>query len=423
MHSEDRQLRAQHQLSQFAGRPIYFFDTRYLLATAKAVADWNPQRLEAAIAPRVEHVLAGAGDYVAVEKGFYVVFTGSADAAREKADAICTDILTHFYGPGHAHHAERLRRKATLDELNRDLDLGSREDRKGTRGDPGRSPVPASHIERSVSRRVHAPVTNPAETPEDAEQFLHDLSALFQRHLVAGAEEDAPLFSPIWDSRKGRITAFACRLGAVPRDAGTAEPTPGATQCRADVAVLAAACRGAQHLVARGDVALISVPVHTETLSWTKTRSAYVDVLGHIEPRALALIAPRIVGLHAGLNLADVALWARALRRHAHWVFVHLPNADIDMSRFGLLGVTGFGISVRVSANDEHALDGLGIQAAKLAGICLRQNAVAIAYDVASPRELALLKKHGVRFMSGPAIGAASELPAAVAELSCPDVA
>jgi hypothetical protein len=422
MHDKDRQqLRAQDQLSRFAGRPIYFFDTRYLLATAKAVADWNPKRLEAAIAPRVEHVLRGGGDYIAVGNGFYVVFAGSADLARETADAICTDILTHFYGPGHASHAERLRRKAAVDELNRDLDSASREDRNAMRENGGRNPAPAS--ERSVSRRVHASTANPAETSDDAEPFLHDLSALFLRHLVAGAEGDEPLFSPIWDSKKGRITAFACKLGAVPWDAGTLEPTPGATQCRTDVAVLAAACRGAQHLIARGDVALISVPVHAETLSWTKTRSAYVDVLGHIEPRALALIAPRIVGLHAGLNLADVALWARALRRYAHWVFVHLPNADVDMSRFGMLGVTGFGITAQTNPSDEHALESLAAQGTKLAGLCLRQNAVAFVYDLASQRELALLKKRGVRFMAGPVIGPAAGLPAAVSELSFSDVA
>src|SRR5262249_39142311 len=161
-----------------------------------------------------------------------------------------------------------------------------------------------------------------------------------------------------------------------------------ASQCRADVAVLARACRGALHVIERGDVALISVPVHAETLSWTKTRAAYAGVLGRIDSRALALIAPRIVGLNAGSNPADLALWTRGLRRHAHWVFAHLPQADLDMSRAGLLGVTGFGITAGAMGSDGQALEALGIQAARLAGLCLRQNAVAFAYDVATAREL-----------------------------------
>jgi hypothetical protein len=270
------------------------------------------------------------------------------------------------------------------------------------------------------SRGVH-PNTDTADS--EAEQFTNELKNHFRRHCLAPEKQGASRFSPIWDSRKGRVTAFACGLDATPRDAAAPEHTPGAAQCRADVAMLAAAARGARHVAERGEVALISVPVHAETLSWSKTRAAYVDVLGLIDRRALALIAPRIVGLHAGSNLSDVALWGRALKRHAHWVFVHLPNADIDFSRAGILGVTGFGITARPNANDGHALEALSQQAAKLASLCLKQNAVTFAYDVATTREVLLLKRKGVRFMAGPAIGPAEEFPSAAGELSFPEVA
>ncbi len=407
MQLEDRRhILGQDQLSQFIGRPIYFFDTRYLLANVKALAGWNPIRLEAAVAPRVEHVLGSADQYIAVQSGFYVIFANrGVEVARERADAICADILSHFYGPsGHAPHADRLRRSASLEELGSDLGL-------------------ASQSERTHARAPRAAQPSPMDAHEsDAEHFASELKALFQDRRLLQAQ-DASLFSPIWDSRKGRITAFACGLGASPRDSATVEKTPGAAQCRADVAVLAAAYRGARHIIERGDVALISVPVHAETLSWTKRRAAYVDVLGQIDSRSLALIAPRIIGLHPGSNLADVALWARALRRHAHRVFVHLPNPDIDVSRAGNLGVAGFGITARVGTSDEHALDALGAQAAKLAKICMRQNAVAFAYDVGSTRELLLLQKKGVRFMAGPVVGLPAMLPSAVAELSFAEIA
>jgi hypothetical protein len=407
MHIEDlQQVRHQDQLSQFAGCPIYFFDTRYLLANVKALAGWNPMRLEAAVAPRVEHVLEGSDQYIAVENGFYVIFASrGVGAARDAADAICTDILTHFYGPaGHAQHVDQLRRVASLEELSGDLGI-------------------AANSGRASLRMPRASQPKPADPESDAEQFANELNALFHRHRLARANDGTTSFAPIWDSRKGRITAFACGLGASPRDLGAAEHTPGAGQCRADVTLLAAATRGARHLVERGEVALISVPAHAETLSWTKTRTAYIDVLGQIDSRCLALIAPRIVERDAGCNLADVALWARGLRRHAHWVFVHLPSADVDVSRVGNLGVTGFGITARGSSGDEHMLDALGAQAAKLASLCARQNAVAFVYDVASTRELFLLKKKGVRFMAGPVIGPAAEMPAAATELSFTEVA
>ncbi|HYM18073.1 MAG TPA: hypothetical protein VEU06_05875 [Micropepsaceae bacterium] len=406
MHIEDPRQIKRDQLSQFTDRPIYFFDTRYLLANAKALADWNPTRLEAAISPRVEHVLGTADHYVAVQNGFYVIFGSRAvEAAREKADAICADILTHFYGPaGHAPHIDRLRRPASVEDMGKDLGI-----------------VPPS--ERQSGRPSRAVHPNPDTADSEAEQFANELKTLFRRHCLAMEKEGASRFSPIWDSRKGRVTAFACGLDTTPRDAATPEHTPGAAQCRADVAVLAAAVRGARHVTERGDVALISVPVHAETLSWSKTRAAYIDVLGLIDSRALALIAPRIVGLHAGSNLSDVAQWGRALRRHAHWVFVHLPSADIDVSRAGLLGVTGFGITARPITNDGHSLEALGQQAAKLANLCFKQNAVAFAYDVASTRELFLLKRKGVRFMAGPVIGPAEDLPSTAGEIFFPEVA
>ena len=405
MHIEDPRHLKRDQLSQFTDKPIYFFDTRYLLANAKALAGWNPMRLEAAIAPRVEHVLGSSDHYVAVDSGFYVIFgSRAAEAAREKANAICSDILTHFYGPkGHAPHIEHLRRPASLEDLGSDL---------------GIDPIPER---ASRPRRAVRPNADTADS--EAEQFADELKTLFRRHCLAPAKDGAPRFSPIWDSRKGRITAFACGLDTTPRDATLPEHTPGAAQCRADVTVLAAAMRGVRHVVERGDVALIGVPVHAETLSWSKTRAAYIDVLGLIDSRALPLIAPRIVGLNAGSNLSDVALWGRTLRRHAHWVFVHLPSVEIDFSRAGLLGVTGFGMTARASTNDSHTLETLGQQAVKLASLCLKQNAAAFACDVASARELSLLKRRGVRFMAGPVIGPAEELPSAACELSFPEVA
>src|SRR5262249_9977753 len=110
-------------------------------------------------------------------------------------------------------------------------------------------------------------------------------------------------------------------------------------QSKIDIAVLAWATRGARRIVKRGEIALVSAPLHVETLSWSKTRNAYLDVLSQIEPRSLTLIAPRIVGLDSGSNLAQVIQWSRALHHYVRGIFVHLPGINFDFSRTGILGV------------------------------------------------------------------------------------
>jgi hypothetical protein len=177
-----------------------------------------------------------------------------------------------------------------------------------------------------------------------------------------------------------------------------------AAQTKLDIAVLAWAVGAARRLLSLDRIALISAPLHVETLSWSKTRNAYLDVLGQIDPRILALIAPRIMGFDAGSNLGQVPQWTQVLRRHVRGVFVHLPSTNFDFSSAGSLGSTGFGLT----AHTNRAT--LGEEAARLARIADDQNAVSYIDNVISTADLSILKRKGIRFVSGPLIGLPAEL-------------
>src|SRR6185503_11329145 len=125
---------------------------------------------------------------------------------------------------------------------------------------------------------------------------------LFEDRLLSSADDNEKVpYSPIWDCRKSHIGAFGLGMGAVSKRSMEKPHTApdalvlAAAQSKLDVAVLAWAVGAARRLRALGKIALISAPVHAETLAWVKTRHAYVDVLSQIEPQLLSLIAPRIV--------------------------------------------------------------------------------------------------------------------------------
>ncbi len=115
-------------LAHFAGNPVYFFDTRFLLSKVPALAGWSAAKLEAAITPLVEPTL-GRGDarYI-TETGFYVVF-GSFDpfAAQETASEISADILGSLFGPGDYSQetVQRLCHQASVQNLVEDLGVPS----------------------------------------------------------------------------------------------------------------------------------------------------------------------------------------------------------------------------------------------------------------------------------------------------------
>ena len=348
-------------LAKLVGNPTYFFDTSFLLANVASLAGWNQSRLEAAIDPRLDAALSRADVHFSAPNGFYVIFASpNVNAAHNTAKAICADILRHFYGDAeyNPEHAEKVCRPSSVQSLADDLGvllgmLGSEE-------------------EAAAAERAHTPAAEePADGEDEKRAFKRELMELFQAQLASPSDGAKFLFSPCWDSKKQQITSFACDVGGPGTDPAAADSKvvfPQAeTACRLDVTSLAVATAGVRHITARGDVALVSVPLHVETLSWSKTRNAYFEMLGQIDPRFLAFLAPRVVGLDAGANLNPVAQWIAGIRRRTRWSFVHLPNLHLDFSRVGAFGATGFTMTIpSLSGSKPARLKALADEAARL---------------------------------------------------------
>jgi hypothetical protein len=189
-------------------------------------------------------------------------------------------------------------------------------------------------------------------------------------------------------------------------------------QCELDVMALAAAARGVLHLRSRGDVAFVNVPVHCETLAWSRTRWAYLAVLSQIEPGLLPFLSPRITGVHEGYNVNATAPWITELRHHVRWAFVHLPNLNFELSKSPALGLTGFAIGLGSLRSSGISLQVLREEAQKLVAICATQKAIACVDGVESLAELRLLRDCGIWIVSGSVIGQSTGMPGPVKSLS-----
>jgi hypothetical protein len=398
------------------GNPTYFFDTSFLLANVASLAGWNQSRLEAAIDPRLDTALSRADVHFSAENGFYVVFASpNVSAAHDKAMTICADILRHFYGDGKysPEHAAKVCRLSSVQSMADAMGL--------TLGQAGSENGGAA---AAVSERVHTPAAEePIDGEDEKEAFKREVTEIFRAQLGAPSDGTKFLFTPCWDSKKEQITSFACDASAPPLDPATAECKVAFPQaearCKVDIRTLAVATAGVRHITSRGDVALVSVPVHVETLSWAKTRNAYFEMLRQIDPRFLAFLAPRVVGLDVGANLNPVAQWIAGIRRRTRWSFVHLPNLHLDFGRVGVLGATGFILAApSLSGSKQARLKALSDEAGRLKRICSAQNAIACVNNVTSSQELLQLSCQGVRIIAGPVIGRPAELPGPTQRLS-----
>jgi hypothetical protein len=401
--SEASQLRNHIDLAQYAGFPVHFFDYRFLRANVPVIATWNADKLETVIGARTDNMLSRADVRLPVANGFYIIFcTHEAKLAQERTNAVSTDILKHFFGTESLipEGANAFCRAASLNEIAADL---------------GIAPPPPSAASAGGNG-----------TGVDGQpSLIADMNTLFRQYF--GDQQDVIqkfLFAPIWDSVNERIASFSCQA-ALPRAARTA---PGgeksaAEHCANDIAALAYAMKGVWHLIRRGDVALITVPVHIETLSWSKQRAAYLHELGNIEPKVLGLLAFRICGLDVGASLSQLSQGVSVLRRHARRIFVHLPSTNLDFSHAGMLGVTGIGVSMPAQdGRTDTPVEPLPTVATRLKRICAGQNAIAYFANVGSPAHVNFLKGQGVRLIAGPVFGPPSEEPGPAQALSLHEI-
>ena len=412
----DEAVKQQRSLSELTGNPAYFFDTKSLETSVGAVAGWTHSRLEAALAPRLDHALCQADLRFASESGFYVVFADSDPRlAQEKANAICADIMRHFFGEG-GHKPEELAKlcrpcsvPAIIDELGQP--------------DPSSAALPAGDAAADQAARTGQP-SGAAQSENQREKlFVEELLELYEASMSSDAATENFLFTPFWDSKQQRISSFFCDLAALKGgppvlESGQTGIAVARAHCKLDIIALAGAAKGVRQVLERGDFAAIGVNVHMGTLAWLKSRNGYLEVLGRIDPKVRSLLVPRIMGIDAGSNLSPVSQWTHAMRRFVPWTFAHLPNLNFDFWRTGSLGVRGIGFSLGALSKTANGLRALTAEADRLARISSSQKSIPYADNVASLDELNVLKKCGVRGVAGPIIGPPSEVPGAVTALS-----
>jgi hypothetical protein len=394
-------------LAHFAGNPVYFFDTRFLLSKVPALAGWSAAKLEAALAPLVEPTLGNGDTRYITETGFYVLF-GSFDpfAAQETASEISADILGTLLGPGDYSQeiVQRLCAQSSVQNLVEDLGVG----------------VP-SPPKRSPSREEPEVLGDLLER-RNKKPFAKELTEIYREYV---SSEDNKIFAfwPCWDSQRQRITSFTCEIANRSSQDALAISTakslsPATTQCRLDIAALATASRGIRRIVRRCEPGFVSVPVHVETLSWSKTRDAYLSVLSQIDAKALSLMALRIGGFGPGADLSLVPDWIAQLRPHVRGVSIEL-STELDKSYAGIPGLTGFNLTITDEMRSRSlAGEALVDQIARLKRVCHSQSAIASIHNVATLPELYLVKAHGIRIVSGPAIESQSPMPGRLRPLS-----
>ena len=391
-------------LAHFAGNPVFFFDTAFLLSKAPTLAGWSAAKLEAFIGPLIEASLRSEDTRYITAKGFYVVFGGyNRFAAHEAAHDICVGILRQLFGQGeYSEEAmQRLCAQSSVQNLVEDL---------------GVPPPPR--------RRVWSESPGAFEDTfesHDSKPFGKELADLY-RELVISDDYDGFRFWPCWDSQRQRITSFICDLDDGAREESAAlsaarSLSPATTQCKLDIAALAAGSKGIRRIVRRCEPGWVSVPIHVETLSWSSTRDAYLSVLASIDPKFLALLSLRITGFAKEANLSSVKEWIAQFRPHVRGVSMEM-NTALENST-GHLGLSGINLTITDQMRSAGAAgDALVEQVARLKRVCEGTNATASVHGVASLPELYLLKAHRVRIVSGPAIHVPTAVPGHVRPLS-----
>lgn len=401
--AEASQLRTHIDLAQYAGFPVHFFDYRFLRANVPNIATWTGDKLETVIGNRTDNMLSRADVRLPVGNGFYIIFcTHETKVAQERTNAVSTDILKHFFGTESLipEGAQAFSRVASLNEIATDMGIAP-------------PPPPTAGPGASAGGGNGEP------------SLIAGMNALFRQHF--GEQQDAIqkfLFAPLWDSANERISSFSCQQAnpSFGRNAAPGEKSA-LDHCSNDVAGLAYALKGVWNLIGRGDVALVTVPVHIETLSWSKQRAIYLNELANIEAKLLGLLAFRIYGFDVGSSLSQLSQGVSILRRHARRIFVHLPNTNLDFSHAGILGVTGIGVTMpSQDGKPGEAAESLPAVTMRLKRICSGQNAIAYFANVGSPAHVTFLKGQGVRLIAGPVLYPPSENPGPVRALSLNEI-
>ena len=336
------QIRNQIDLSQFAGFPVYFFDFGFLLANVPTIATWSREKLESVIGARADNMLGRADVRLPSQGGFHIIFSGrEANLARERANAVCTDILKHFSAPT----------------------VSSRKARAAFAASPTSRRLPtrwAQKCQRNLNQPPHADAADAPGKPASShhESLVADMNTLFRRHF--GKKKASLENSSSRRSGTAPMSASprssACQPARPSGGRGTNANEKGecclsaGVHCITDLAALAFALKGIWQLISRGDIALVTVPVHIETLSWSKHRTAYLNE-NHRPYRSPPDGPARFSHLWSRRRLQPFAS-EPGRERAPPSCAPHLRAPAERQRRFlthaGIIGVTGLGVSAPI---------------------------------------------------------------------------
>src|SRR6185503_21120421 len=156
------------QLSQFAGSPIYFFDTNHLLQIVRARTERSETALNAAVATALQATLSSRDVKIGGDGGFHLVFTNrTSGLAADRTQAICTAIADALaVARLSPEEADRFCRPISVNDLGSALGL--------------------AHGRGSKANRT----ANPGRPASEGEEFTHELAALFEDRLLSSADDN-----------------------------------------------------------------------------------------------------------------------------------------------------------------------------------------------------------------------------------------
>jgi len=213
-------------------------------------------------------------------------------------------------------------------------------------------------------------------------------------------------FAPVRDLRRGTPMLFQCTPVALHGE------TPGSgyrafrdltpqDYAALDCAMLEYGAAFARALCESGSIAAVAVPVHAETLSWSRGRQRYLALLRDTEMAAAPQLLPVIDGLANGTLPERIAELVGMLKPHARRVVVSLPDIEVPLDASGLIGAAGFSLALPWYADTRVAQR----WSRWLERACAIQNAFAWMSCVNNAEALAAVRANPIRFACGAALG------------------
>ena len=406
----------------------------------RAGADW-PRLREKVYETSTEFIesrLAPDDVMIRVQGGFLIIFSiADVEASEDMIQAISGELNAFFLGEagledvraeGEArdvpttelleivarsqpHDAEALPSAAARTVLTGDRSATPpwRASPRAERDDDGRTrwveaPKPEARARPAIVSEAEAPHSGPRPSWDDI------------------------VFKPCWDSRKSAISHNICVARKIVRGLAyygreTLSGTPDREQHRQlDRAVALAAQRGFQRMRAAGQVSMIIVPVHYDSLSSVSRRMEYFSILQPIPEPARRFFLLRVDGIPEGAPMAQMQEVFRSMKHFGAYVLAHNRFGLTGLDRFESCGIGIFSAETpkRLSSGDVDEKDLLTCVDWVSAARALSAETYLTQVDNRGLIEAAM--SAGVRYFSGPAIAEETEKPEPVRRLALADI-